>query len=157
MKRTMPAQKPGRSEQVVVTPDEFMRAVKSRLGIDHFCIDLAANDKNTKANRYYSSEVDSLVHNWRRAVPSGWAWLNPPYSDICPWVQKALLSGRHIAVLVPASVGSNWWRDYVHDQAFVLFLNGRIQFEGHTTGYPKDLALILYGLEPGYDIWRWKE
>jgi hypothetical protein len=72
---------------------------------------------------------------------------------------KAKESQRQIVVLVPASVGSNWWKEHVHREAWVLFLNRRITFEGHTAGYPKDLALIVYGPDKagcGYDIWDWR-
>jgi hypothetical protein len=58
---------------------------------------------------------------------------------------------------VTAGVGSNWWRDHVHDKARVLLLNGRITFVGETHGYPKDCCLLLYGpsVEPGYEVWSW--
>ncbi len=156
MAHTMPKQKPGKSEQVVCTPMEFVVAAERRL-VTHFYIDLAALDVNKVCSFHIGPAEDSLAADWRRKIPIGrWAWLNPPYSKIGPWMKKAYQSGRLIAVLVPASVGSNWWRDYVHGKAWVNFLNGRIQFVGHKAGYPKDLALIVYGLEPGYDIWTWK-
>lgn len=156
MSRTMPKQKPRRSEQVVCTPKEFIRLVCVRLGCKFF-IDLAALKSNAICNNYITPEEDSLSCLWKEHIPEWtWAWLNPPYANIAPWVKKASKSNRKIVVLVPASVGSNWWRDHVHEQAWVLFLNGRITFEGHKAGYPKDLALLVYGLEPGYDIWDWK-
>lgn len=153
----MPKQKPHRSEQTVVTPMGFVMAVEKRFGITHgFYIDLAAAEDNNRADRFFAPDDDSLAQNWKRSIPvNRWAWLNPPYSDIRPWVEKAWCSGRQIVMLVPASVGSNWWRDWVHDKAYILLLNGRITFEGHKAGYPKDLALLVYGLEPEYDIWDW--
>jgi phage N-6-adenine-methyltransferase len=161
MARTMPRQKPHQSEQVVVTPMEFVMAVERHLNIrDGFYIDLAATEDNTRAPEFFTPEDDSLTRNWKRLIPeTAWAWLNPPYSDISPWVQKAKESQRQIVVLVPASVGSNWWKEHVHREAWVLFLNRRITFEGHTAGYPKDLALIVYGPDKagcGYDIWDWR-
>lgn len=160
MSRTMPRQRPGKSEQTVETPPEFLAAVLQKLDIEEFAIDLAATRENSKGRQFVAGADPSRpATNWTRSIPIGeYAWLNPPYSDIRPWVQKAYECQRPVVVLVPASVGSNWWRDWVHEKALVLFLNGRIQFVGHTAGYPKDLALLLYGtgIEPGYDIWRWK-
>ena len=70
---------------------------------------------------------------------------------------------RHDApllVLVPASIGSNWYAKYVYHYATTWALSPRIQFTGHTTPYPKDLMLLQYG---GLDcehmalkLWRWK-
>ena len=60
-------------------------------------------------------------------------------------------------LLVPASVGSNWWMHWVHQRASVRFLNPRVTFIGHAQGYPKDLALCVYDGKFGYECWRWKE
>ncbi len=163
MSRTMPRQKPGKSETIVETPWSFVRKVCRYLKIDEFTIDLAALPDNTKADIFVdASYEDSLKLSWHGYLSSRqWAWLNPPYDKIAPWVEKAgqeMLLGASIAMLVPASVGSNWWRDWVHGKALVKLLNGRIQFVGHKTGYPKDLALLLYSpnRDPGYETWRWK-
>jgi len=162
----MPRQKPGKSETVVRTPPEFIKAAYHFLGVNGFDVDLAASRDNAVAPRYIAEKQDALTNqDWHALIPSnGWAWLNPPYSDIRPWVRKAaeeklyLPNYSGIAVLVPASTGSNWWRDYVHEEADIQLLNGRIQFVGHTSPYPKDLALLLYSLtrKPGYHIWSWK-
>lgn len=153
----MPAQKPGRSRQDYATPLEFLWAVKHRLGIQHFSIDLAATPSNAVAKRFYTVEDDALVQSW---VYPGWAWLNPPFANIKPWAQRAYLQSRygaHIAMLVPAAVGANWWKAWVHHKAFWLALNGRITFVGETAPYPKDCALLLYGpdVAPGHDVWTW--
>ncbi len=69
--------------------------------------------------------------------------------------------GARIAFLVPAGVGSNWYRDFVHNKARVLALNGRLAFiEGKPKLlYPKDCILCLYGPDfaPGFDVWSWKD
>ncbi len=174
MARTMPKQKPGKSETIVLTPPEFLTAVKSFLGIKEFDVDLAALKENSVALVYIGPKKNSLTQPWAslflglnrgKRNSQGWCWLNPPYDKIRPWVKKCLEEaekGARIALLVPASVGSNWWRDYVHDKARVYFVSGRLRFlmaDGtpHPTTYPKDLCLVLYGDEPGYDYLDWKE
>ena len=151
-----PKQKPGRSEQVVETPDEFIRVVEERIQ-DMFTWDLAASESNHKALHFYTESSDSLQQNWQ--LCGGWCWCNPPYSDISPWVEKASESREdsRIVMLVPSSTGSNWWRDYVDGMAHVIFLNGRITFVGHISPYPKDLALLLYTplVKGGYEVWDW--
>ncbi len=62
---------------------------------------------------------------------------------------------------MPASVGSNWYRYYVHNEAFTLFLNGRIPFMPDKPNwlYPKDCMLALYGtgVSSGNDVWTWRK
>jgi len=162
-KKTMPKQNRHRSKQDVATPVELIYAVEEVFGKIDF--DLAASKKNSKAGKTFFSRADnSLARDWEVAVgTSGVGWLNPPYADIEPWVAKAASyssSPMTILVLVPASVGSVWWRKYVHDEAEVLFLSPRVRFVGHNQGYVKDLALLVYGRNASkgvYRPWRWNE
>lgn len=150
----------GKSNQSYATPKEFIQAVKRGLGGIEFAYDLAATAKNTQAAKWWSPEQDSLKQAWDA---KGWNWLNPPYGHITPWVEKAFTDSlkydTSIAMLIPASVGSNWWRNYVHMEARVWLLNRRIQFVGAPTVSPKDHALLIYApwLESGYHIWDWAQ
>jgi phage N-6-adenine-methyltransferase len=156
--RRMPRQKPGTSIQEVATPADFLSAVKRCLNISEFIMDLAADAHNTVAADYLTEQDNSLEQPWPK---HGWCWLNPPFSKLEKWVEKAWIESREgaqIAMLVPASVGSNWWSYWVDNNAYITFLNGRITFVGHTAPYPKDLALLLWApyLRGGSCIWRWK-
>lgn len=155
-----------RSNSTVQTPPEFLAAVEAKFGLIGY--DLAATPENSAhPTLYYTEAMDSLQQDWvwqhyvlKRAGLDALLWLNPPYSDIAPWVAKAAEAGRrgvHMLVLIPASVGANWWRDHVHMKCMAHLLNGRIRFVGHRQPYPKDLALLEYGAEPGYEVWRWKD
>ena len=155
----MPAQKPGKSEQTVCTPPVFLQKLKYKLGITEFVIDLAADKSNTVAPHFYSEEDNALTQSWQ--IGEGWAFCNPPFANIRPWVEKANSEKSihaNIAMLLPASIGSNWWAEYVHDKARVLILKGRLTFVGHTTCYPKDLVVLLYSprVFVRYEIWDWK-
>jgi phage N-6-adenine-methyltransferase len=159
-----PAQKPGRSRQDYRTPPAFLVAVKSYLGLDDFAFDFACTPENAVApNHFY--DADALKMDWVAALGChGWGWLNPPYADIRPWAQKAYeasTDGGRIAMLIPAAVGSNWWREWVNRKADVLFLNGRLTFVGCTDPFPKDCALLLYtplayATQGSYDVWDWR-
>lgn len=152
----MPAQKPGRSKQDYETPPEFIRAVENLLEIEYFYVDLAADRHNAKGAIYFTERDDSLLQDWDAFSGKGWCWLNPPFAHIAPWAKKCSESGIKIAFLVPAAVGSNWFRDYVDGKARVLLLNGRISFDG-VGPYPKDTILCLYGVEPGYEVCSWRQ
>lgn len=167
-RKAMPVQKPGRSKQDYRTPPVLLAAVRHYLDIPDFWIDLAATTKNRVTRRYYGRQQDSLAPSVTWLGPDlKWAWLNPPFAAIAPWVHKAheeSLRGARIAILVPAAVGANWWRDWVHEKAHVLLLNGRVTFVGAAQGYPKDCAILLYGdrgpearsgVQEWYRVWRW--
>lgn len=159
----VPKQKPGKSDQVVCTPPEFLAALKFKVAVPEFGYDLAADADNAVASSYYTEEDDALIQSWAEDIPTrSWAFCNPPFGDIEPWVRKACLEsiekGANVAMLLPASTGSNWWKAYVHNKCYVLLLNGRLTFVGHKTPYPKDLVVLLYtpmGLR-GYDVWNWR-
>ena len=157
-----PKQKPATSKQNYSTPKDFLEKVKVLLAIDSFGIDLAADSTNTVADQFYDEEVDSLKQDWK---VDGWSWLNPPYKNLAKWTNKAWLeslAGAKVAMLVPASTGANWWKQYVHENCLCLFLNGRLSFLENGDPYPKDLALLLYEYVPpvqrtGYKIWDWRK
>lgn len=114
--RSMPKQKPGLSKQNYATPVEFIEAVKRRFKIKEFVYDLAAEPETAKAKHFFSEEEDALSKDWKKL--RGHLWLNPPYGNITPWVQKCSESrdcrhSRTIYFLVPASVGANWFADWI--------------------------------------------
>lgn len=157
--RVVPVQKPGRSKQDYGTPIELLNAVRSRLQIRQFWIDLAASEENSVCEHYYSEADDAFKQSW--VFVGEWGWLNPPFGHIDPWVEKAAhesMNGANIVMLVPSSVGSNWWSKWVIPYAYVTHLNGRITFVGETTYYPKDCSLLLFtpwGFT-GTNTWRWR-
>ena len=62
-----------------------------------------------------------------------------------------------LLLLVPASVGSNWYAENIHGRALVLALSPRVRFVGHSGPFPKDLILAAYGKATGFDCWRWRK
>jgi len=91
MTRTMPAQRPGRSEQTVCTPREFLDAVEKRFG--PIRIDLAATAENKVALLHLgpgSPIAEDALACWPRSSskppPSGTcrpSW-SPPSSSTSP-------------------------------------------------------------------------
>lgn len=155
----MPKQKPHRSKQDYGTPPELIAAVEARWG--DLVIDLAASPKNAKAPYYFTAADDFLTQDeyWS---PQGWlCWLNPPFANLGPWMAKCAADsqrGAHIVMLVPASIGAEWFAKHVYGKARVVALRPRLTFEGCDQPYPKDCMLILWGIdEPGFEIWKWKK
>jgi phage N-6-adenine-methyltransferase len=154
---TMPDQKPGRSIQSVETPDDFFGACVARFG--EFTWDLAASPGNSKCEFFIDEETNSLTKPWHELADN--LWLNPPFEKITPWAAKAATEHKkdaNIFMLVPASVGSNWYREFVDPYAYVFALSPRLTFVGHKSAYPKDLILCSFNSweMKGFEGWRWK-
>lgn len=156
----MPEQKPGRSKQTYGTPPDLLKAIKIRLDIDEFDMDLAASETNAVASLFMTEEANALIQRW----PSygGWNWCNPPFANIEPWVKTAYNQSRcnaaQTVMLLPSAVGSNWWKSWVEPYAYVVHLNGRLIFVGETSPYPKDCSLLFYtswGFK-GTEVWDWR-
>lgn len=95
---------------------------------------------------HYTAEDDGLSLPWHGRV-----FLNPPYSEITPWMAKLAGHGRGTA-LVFARCETAWWFDHVWPYAAALFLAGRVTFHrgdgtgskaGHNSGGPS--VLLAYG------------
>lgn len=168
----MPLQKPGRSKQDLGTPFEFIRAVEARFGLLEW--DLAAHAGNTKCGEFFygpgsAHGEDTFEIDWATRHPTGTLWFNPEFGDITRAAEKCAAECRRrhglIAMLTPASIGTDWFAAHVHRKAFVLGLSPRMPFDGQPpnprTGkidpFPKDLMLSVFGMGlSGFDTWRWK-
>ena len=156
----MPAQRPGSSVQEVATPPEFLDAVVAKFG--PIVWDLAADASNHVVPGWFGpgSEFgeDSLAQSWS-LNNLGLLWLNPPYDSIRKFAEKCRAEaarGAKIAMLIPASVATNWFADLIHGVALVMPIRPRLMFVGHSAPYPKDLMLCCYNCgEPRFEPWRW--
>ena len=155
---SMPVQKPTESRQDYQTPQGLLTAVKRRLNIEDFSVDLAADRFNRVTERFISEEEDALSIAWNH---EGWGWCNPPFGLCGDFACKAVVSRNqaNTALLIPASTGANYWEDFIHYKSRVLLMKGRITFVGEVDPYPKDLVLVLFGrgIEHGYEVWDWRK
>ena len=51
-----------------------------------FDIDLAADSENTKCEKYFTKDDNAMFQDWGK-----YNWCNPPYSNIEPFIEKAIL------------------------------------------------------------------
>lgn len=58
-----------------------------------FDLDLAATPDNAKAARYFTKQYSALTARPWREFGSN-AWCNPPYSDVRPWIERAIEESR---------------------------------------------------------------
>ena len=148
------------SPQVVGTPRNFLDAVEERWGKLEW--DLATNGENSVAPNFITEEQDSLSPNtpWPRGPL---CWINPPYRDIRPWVQKAYLqscAGSRIIMLLPCSVDSVWFDLFCYGKALTIPLADRPKFDGYENAAAAPHMVLTYGLDELEQAivrpWRWK-
>jgi hypothetical protein len=90
-----------------------------------------------------SSSLPSRTRWKRRAdylsIP-GYVWLNPPYSDITPFVKKAAAESANqigTVMLVPADTSVGWFKEAIQTASEVRFITaGRLAFINPVTGKP---------------------
>ena len=131
----------------------------------NFILDVAALPVSALCDRYLTPDEDALSVDWGDYIPaderSPWCWCNPPYSDIGPWVEKAIeQQGRGIGtvMLVPQDTSTEWYPGMrasevrhitgYHD-ANGKWRNGRVSFINKATGQemkgnPKGSMLLIF-------------
>ena len=167
----IPQQKPGKSKQDYQTPPELLRAIERDFRAGVWACDLAADAEN-RVNRNFSALTyhlgpgskfgeNALEVDWASlpGTDGGDMWCNPPFAHIEPWAEKCATTIRRgrIFLLVPASVGSNWYQSHVHGRAHVVAVSPRVTFVGESAPYPKDVVIAIFGpVRGGFSTWRWK-
>ena len=118
----------GESEQAWETPPAFMAWLEENFGFVPD-MDAAASHENAKAEHYYTREENALFHPW-----VGKVWVNPPYSSLDHWVDKALLEIRRgevevIFMLLPVRSSTQWFKRMFNSRKTqVHFITGRFNF-----------------------------
>lgn len=115
----------------------------------NFAVDLACNEDNKKCPIGLTERVDSLTVPWHRLSVGRWQWLNPPYSPIKPWIEKAqdeFQMGAKIVVLMPPIISTRYFSRVPPSE--IRFIRGRIPFEKDGVAMKsntQDSCLVIYG------------
>lgn len=124
----------GRTSDEVYTPAWIFERLALR-----FDLDVAAPPGGAPlvpADRYYDQAADGLAAPW-----SGRVWMNPPYSDVTPWVRR-FVAHRHGIALVPFA--RSRWLNRLWDEADALVVPANVGSftwaDGVTMRFPVYLA-----------------
>ncbi|HDW1350524.1 TPA: phage N-6-adenine-methyltransferase [Klebsiella michiganensis] len=106
-----------------------------------FQLDAAAAAHNALCRKFITAEQNTLETPWGDylSIP-GYVWLNPPYSDITPFVKKAAAESANqigTVMLVPADTSVGWFKEAIQTASEVRFITaGRLAFINPVTGKP---------------------
>jgi site-specific DNA-methyltransferase (adenine-specific) len=87
-------------------------------------------------------DANGLMREWQSPC-----FVNPPYSEILPWMEKATLeakAGKTVVLLVPARTDTRWWHEFAMKATEIRFIRGRLKFGGAKTGAPFPSAVVVF-------------
>lgn len=93
--------------------------------------DTACDINNSLAEPIASFHGDALAVQWQSIC-----WCNPPYSNIEPWIDKAIGSNCITVMLIPSPNGESYYQKLIAN-SHEIAIQGRISFIG-ADGKPKN-------------------
>jgi phage N-6-adenine-methyltransferase len=136
------------------TPPDFFQQLNAEFC---FALDAACTSENclAPAGLFHDKGINALTEDWALLGGGEPIWLNPPYSNVAPWLKKASETHAVVVCLVTCDPSTKWWRDYVATRAAeIRFVIGRIKFrkpdgEKHETkrqggGTTTPSAIVIY-------------
>lgn len=125
------------------------KALFDRLNCEfNFTGDVAASEANSLCGKFYTESDDAINKKWFYSN-----WCNPPYSNIRPWVNKAIeqhKDGKTVVMLVPSDTSVKWFKEAYESCNEVRFISGRISFINADTQKP------VNGNNKGSVIFIWR-
>ena len=75
-------------------------------------------------------------------------FINPPYSQIGKWVEKAFYESRTdnsvCVLLIPARTDTKWFHRFILHRAEVRFIKGRLRFSGTDCNAPFPSMVVIF-------------
>jgi len=122
------------------TPISLFESIQSEFSLE---LDVCATKSNCKLNKYFDKEADGLTNDWGNYR----CWMNPPYSDITPWVKKAsehAHKGNICIALLPAKTDVRWFHEFIYDKFPIRFIKGRLKFRNSKDNAPFPSMLVIF-------------
>lgn len=112
-------------------------------------LDVCATADNAKAPRFYTKNQNALMQDWARDADGSAAWMNPPYSDIEPFIVKALeesARGLVVVALLPARTDRPWFHRILAEQrrCEIWFARGRLRFGDAANDAPFPSVIVIF-------------
>lgn len=108
-----------------------------------FDLDVAATEDNALCFDYYTRDRDGLREDWTGKV----CWMNPPYSQVSKWIEKAAFEAACTVALVPSRTDTKWFQNHILGTAH-YFVPGRLKFGESKNAAPFPSLLVLFDNHP---------
>lgn len=129
------------------TPQKVFNWASNRWGPYH--VDLAASAWNRKCLNFLGETENALGKDWDFwSFQKKRGWLNPPYGRMlkpfAKQVSRQLSEGNitSVTMLVPSRTDTEWFSILMSHAVEVVFIRGRLKFEGASNSAPFPSVLI---------------
>lgn len=123
------------------TPQDFFDKLNTRWV---FTLDPCATKENAKCPKFYTMADDGLTKSWAGET----VFMNPPYSKISLWIEKAyregLRAGTYVVCLLPSRTDTKWFHEYAL-KGRIEFIRGRLRFGGSKNAAPFPSIIVAFG------------
>jgi phage N-6-adenine-methyltransferase len=122
------------------TPLAFFDKVNSEFNLE---LDVCANPSNAKLPLFITKEQDGLTADWFKTR----CWMNPPYSKIVPWIERAdreAACGKLVVALLPAKTCTRWFHGHIYNKYEIRFIKGRLKFGDSKINAPFPSMLVIF-------------
>ena len=109
----------------------------------NFTVDVCSTHINAKCNKHYTKEDNGLAQDWGGET----VWLAAPFSDVTPWLKKAVTETRtdntKVVCLLKFDPSTKWFKDAMNHCSEIYSMK-RIKFIGHkcVAGFPTCLMVF---------------
>lgn len=90
------------------------------------------------------ADFDGLALSWQGHT----VYINPPYSDIEPWISKAYEESKNVdtvvVMLLPARTDMGWFHHYALKANEIRFIEGRLRFGGVQVNAPFPSMVVVF-------------
>lgn len=110
------------------------------------------NDVYDKLNQEFNFDFDpcplhSLLDNGLDIEWGKCNFVNPPYSQISKWCEKAYQEankGKIVVMLIPSRTDTRYWHDYIMKAQEIRFIKGRLKFGNSKNSAPFPSCIVVF-------------
>lgn len=126
------------------SPPDVVRPLNEAIG--GFDLDPCSGaEQSPFADETYTEDDDGLAQEWFGSV-----WVNPPYSDMSSWVDKATAEAvcdgvETVVFLCKGDSSTQWWQTAAADATLITAIDGRLSFGDGENSAPFPSHIVVFG------------
>lgn len=126
------------------SPPDVVRPLDEAIG--GFDLDPCSGaEQSPFADETYTEDDDGLAQEWFGSV-----WVNPPYSDMSSWVDKATAEAvcdgvETVVFLCKGDSSTQWWQTAAADATLITAIDGRLSFGDGENSAPFPSHIVVFG------------